>query len=247
MSELADSIAEAIRKRAVSSTLGTYLFFWCAFHWEGIYTTLFTNQDLIYGKFGMLKNEYVAHYFFGWQGWRTILSYLVPLLLTALFIWPIPKYVLIHAFRQEQRHKVDKRRVKIEEEEKIQVKKRSLAVEAEKTLKAEIKTSKAREEAVSVDPTILWKKEFQDSFGPRLYETLSDISEAVYRGGGAITQHYDQTLGAWLGANLSKDAIAFAHTNDLITVTSKGIALTDKGKFFVKEMYKKDLSDDSSL
>lgn len=68
MSELTDSIGEAIRKRVVSATLAIYLFFWCIFHWEALYTTFFTSQDIIYEKFGMLKNEYINHYFFNWDG-----------------------------------------------------------------------------------------------------------------------------------------------------------------------------------
>lgn len=237
MSEITDSIGEAIRKRVVSATLGTYLFFWSACHWEGIYTTLFTSQDRIYEKFGLLKNEYVNQYFFGWHGWPSVWGYIVPLLLTILFVWPIPKYILIHAYRQEQRHKVDRRRVKIEEEEKIEIKKELLAVQAQKTLDAEIDTAKKEKQAAEQDPKIIWKKEYEAFSQSSLINFLPNIAESVYKHGGRVSKYYDKELGRWVGIELPKDGIAVAHTNDLISIQGERLALTEKGKFFLSQSY----------
>lgn len=237
MSEITDSIGEAIRKRVVSATLGTYLFFWMAFHWEGIYTTLFTSQDLIYEKFGLLKNEYVNQYFFGWHGWYSLFGYILPLALTILFVWPIPKYILIHAYRQEQRHKVDRRRVRIEEEEKIEAKKEDLAIQTKKTLEAEIETAVVEKKAEKTDPTIGWQKEYNSFEKSGLINYLSDIAEAVYKHGGRVSKYYDNDLSEWTGINLPKDGLAVAHTNDLISIKNERIMLTEKGKFFLSQSY----------
>ncbi|HSX29795.1 MAG TPA: hypothetical protein VLE73_04530 [Candidatus Saccharimonadales bacterium] len=237
MSELTDSIAEAIRKRVVSAALGTYFFFWAAFHWQGIYTTLFTGEDKIYDKFGLLKNEYVNTYFFGWHGWSSVPAYLLPLLLTIVFIWPVPKYVLIHAYRQEQRHKVDKRRVKIEEEEKIEIKKERLALQAQRTLEAEINTAKKEQQAAKQDPRIVWQKEYNAFAKNGLVHFLGEIAESVYKHGGRVTTYYDKDLGRRVGIDLPKDGIAVAHTNDLVQVEGERIGLTEKGKFFLGQSY----------
>ncbi len=237
MSELADSIGEAVRKRVVSATLATYLFFWCVFHWEAIYTTLFTSQDIIYQKFGMLKNEYIDHYFFSWDGWITIFKYIIPAILTFIFIWLVPKYILIHAYRQEQRHKVDRRRVKLEEEENLEAKKEQLAIQSKKTLKAEIDTSKTEQKAASQDPTIIWQREYDKFKKSGLANILPDIAEAVYRGDGLVRKHYDEDASEWIGINLSKDAIAISHTNDLIVINNGIISLTEKGKYFLNQSY----------
>jgi hypothetical protein len=239
MSELADSIAESIRKRVVSASLGTYLFFWCVFHWQGLYTTLFVDQQLILDKTGLLKNDYVSQSFFSWHGWETLLGYVGPLALTVLFIWPIPKYILIHAYRQEQRHKIDRRRVKIEEEEKLEIKKEKLAIQTQKTLEAEIDVAKVEKRAVSQDPTILWRKEYDALQKSGLVTILPDIAESVYKGGGRVMKHFDKDIGEWVGANLSKDSIAIAHTNDLITIKDERISLTEKGKYFLSQSYLK--------
>lgn len=65
MGEITSTIAEVIRNRATSTTLVTYSFFWLGWHWQGVYTTLFTSENKIYEKFGLLKNEYINHYFLG--------------------------------------------------------------------------------------------------------------------------------------------------------------------------------------
>lgn len=237
MSEFTDSIGEAIKRRVVSTTLMTYLFFWIVYHWQVLYVTLFVNQDLILQKFGMLKNEYVNTYFVTWDGWSTVLGYLIPLVLTVLFVWPIPKYILIHAYRQEQRHKVDRRKVRIEEEEKILVKKESLAKQTQKTLEAEIDTAKIEKEAAIEDPTILWKQDYDKFQRNGLNNILSDIATAVYTGQGKTVRFYSDEAREWVGAKLSKDTLAIADTNNLIVVKDGRISLTEKGKFFMSQSY----------
>ena|SRR3990167_7951560 len=237
MGELSNSIAEAIKKRAVSATFGTYLFFWAAIHWQGIYTTLFTSQELIQKKYGMLKNEYVNEYFFGWNGIVTVVGYLIPLLLTIIFIWPLPKFVMIHAYRLEQRHKVDRRRVKIEEEERLLELKENLAKQTEKTLKAEIETSKKEQQAAKLDPKILWDKEYRSFSASGLVNYFPEIAEAVYSHGGRAQKYFSEVDGEWVGLNVDKDGLAIAHTNDLIDIVNGSISLTEKGKYFLSKTY----------
>lgn len=237
MSELSDSIAEAFRKRAVSATFGTYFFFWAAYHWQALYATFFTSQDIIFAKYRLLKNEYVNQYFFEWHGWSTILGYLLPFVLTIIFIWPMPKYFLLHAYRQEQRNKVDRRRIRLVEEQKIEVKKESLALQTKKTLQAEIDTSKTELQAKKQDPKILWQKEYDSFSKSGLINNLPSIADSVYIHGGRVARYYDKELGRWVGTDLTKDAIAIAHTNDLIEIMNDRITLTEKGKFFLGQSY----------
>lgn len=145
--------------------------------------------------------------------------------------------MLIHAYRQEQRHKIDRRRVKLEEEEKLEIKKEQLAVQTQKTLQAEIHTSKTEQEAASQDPTIIWQKEY-DKFQKRgLAGILPDIAEAVYRGNGMVVQYFDKDASEWVGVNLSKDTLAISHTNDLIAIKNGIISLTEKVKYFLSQSY----------
>jgi hypothetical protein len=238
MNEIGNSIAEAIKKRATSVTTITYFVFWCAYHWQGIYTTLFTSEDLIYGKYNLLKNEYVNTFFFGWHGWQTLYGYILPLIWTLVFIWLLPPKFLIHAYRQEQRHKVDKRRVKYEEESKLEKAREELAVQEKKTIDAEIRTSRSSKAAAKVDPAILWEKEFK-SFAsrPNAKASIQQASQSVYAEAGNLFQYTDASGWAKSPEGIEPNNLALLDTYNLITFTDKGriINFTDKGKYFLKK------------
>jgi hypothetical protein len=233
MSELSDSLADIIKKRTTSAVFGTYVFFWASFHWQGIYATLFTSEDLIHEKFGLMKNEYINQYFFGWHGWSSLWGYLIPFILTLLFIWPIPQVALIHIYRLEQRHKVARRRVKIEEEESLQVEKESLAKQTKKTLVAELAVEDKKQEAAKKDPKILWRQEFNNFKKTNDYSSFSEILRAVYTHGGDT-----YVSGMYSGSSpifqLNPQALKMADVKGLITISSSGskVKLTEKGKFF---------------
>ena len=235
MNEIGQSIAEAIRKRAASSTLGTYLFFWSVLHWEGIYTTLFTSQELIFDKYNVLKNEYVGQYFFGWHGWSTVIAYVLPIALTVLFIWIIPRYILLHAYRQEQRHKVDKWRVRYEEEERLEEARKDLAIQQKQAAEAEVDASQAIRKASKTDPSILWEREMTEFLKiEKAISTLSALKVTIYEDNGHLTGY--ESYGDWIDASgIPVDELALADTNDLITFdkSNQTIELTKKGKFFL--------------
>jgi len=239
MNEIGHSIAEAIRKRSPSSALGLYLFFWAAFHWQGIYVTLFTSQDMIFKQHDVLKNEYVNQYFFGWRGWETIYLYVAPIIMTALFIWLVPKYVLVHTYRQEQRHKVNMRRIRYEEEERLEVAKKDLAVQQKETVQAEIETSRAIKVASIDDPTIAWQHDMlaflDDENG---YSALLRLKKVIYEDKGHLVD-YRTSGGDWkVVQSMSSDHLALVHTNDLVTMKKgdESIELTDKGKYFISKL-----------
>jgi hypothetical protein len=94
MDKFGVSILEAMKKRVVSTTLVTYTSFWILMHGQGVYTTFFVSQDMIYQKYRLLKSEYVYQHFFGYHG-----TIHVPLLfgrhigLDTHFVWGVtPRY-----------------------------------------------------------------------------------------------------------------------------------------------------------
>lgn len=231
MDELLKSFAEAIKKRTASSALGTYAFFWGVYHWQGIYTTFFVDQQLIVEKYGLLKNEYVDRYFFGWHSWDDwsfYLGYAVPVILVVIFIWLIPKFILIHAYKEEQKYKVDKRIVRFDEEKRIREKEKEVAASAKEALQAEIEVSDKRRTIERSDPTILWDKEYQEFERDPAFSSFNFIIESVYEYAGR-TQFRD--------FRVPSGALAVAHSRGLIEIKqeSRGtvIELTEKGKYFV--------------
>ena len=239
MNEIGQSIAEALRKRAVSSALGTYLFFWCVFHWEGIYTTIFTDQQIILEKFDLLKNEYVREYFFSWAGLPTFVSFVLPILLTFVFIWLLPKYVLKHAYRQEQRHKVDRRRIRYEEEELLEMARKDLAVSQKKAVEAEIDASDKLKEASRSNPEIQWQRDFAEfiNIGNGI-PTLNALKITIYKDNGHLTD-YLSIGNDWLAVSgMNSEYLALADTNDLIKIFKEDqtIELSKKGKYFISKL-----------
>lgn len=168
MDQFWKSCAEAITKRTSTATLGTFTFFWAAYHWQGFYATLFVPSSLIYQKYGLLKNEYVFKYFFGdkllhpkifWfhiyvPSPHVLWGILFPAFLTYLYIWWLPKLVLIHAFRSEQEHKLEKKKIRLRldrelvEYEMQTASQRSETIEIQKdNLQAEIELAKREAKA----------------------------------------------------------------------------------------------------
>ena len=232
MSELSDSVAEAIRKRTSSAVFGTYILFWAALHWQGIYTTLFVSEDLIEKKFGLLKNEYIKQYFFGWHGWTSLLGYVLPLFMTLVFVWPLPQFVLIHIYRLEQRHKVQRRKVRLEEEEALLVKKETVAKQTQKTLRAEVAAEKTKKQAAKIDPQLLWKQEFNAFKKSKDYPLFANILRSVYKYAGSTF-----VQGKFAGApefEVSPQSLKMADVGELITISGGDVRLTDKGKYFAR-------------
>jgi len=235
---ISKSIAETIKKRAASTALATYTFFWCSYHWQGIFVTFFVKEELIYKKFNLLKNEYVNNYFFGlhgWNDWGFYLGFILPAIFTYIFIWWIPKIILLSAYKQEQRYKVDKRIIRNEEERRLQINEEHLATQETKTVEAKIEASEIKNKASEIDPTILWEQDYI-KLNNNKKNYLKDILECIYKHRGYI-EVGSEYVGGYPMFELNPNSLKFADSLNLIEIVDKGnrIALTDKGKYFAKK------------
>ncbi len=238
MSDIYASIAEAVRKRTASATLGTYLFFWLSSHWQGIVAVLFVSEDNIFNKYHLLKSEYLNDgNFFGYHStlWgfidpSFIWSYIWPAIATFLFIWVLPGRILIHFYRQEQRFKNQKRRVRYEEEIAIDNIKERASKKSEAVLEAEIKLADVKRKAEKNDPEILWKNEFEKMIENKRAGTLQDIIECIYehRGFIEVGQEYEDDY-----YQLKTGSLVYADTHELVEIASNNMKLTAKGRFIV--------------
>lgn len=245
MNELGNSVIDVIKKRTTSIAFGTYVFFWATFHWQGIYTTLFVSEDKIYTKYHLLKNEYVSRYFFGYIGntehthplmiidWKYILAFLIPLALTLIFVWPLPKFALIHLYRIEQEHKTQRLSTKYVEEKKRRAFEIASIEQEAKKVEATTTLTTTRKEAERVDPSIIWKEEYEQFKMDPAFSSFTNILESVYEHNGSIriTDQYDNTI-----FEIAGGALMIADTNDLVKIDNGNnkISLTDKGKYFAK-------------
>jgi hypothetical protein len=228
MDSLANSFAEAIKRRTASAAIGSYLFFWAAYHWEGLYATFFTSQDLIFQQYHILKNEYVGKYFFGFHNdWYFYLGLVVPLVLTILFIWPLPKFVLIHAYRLEQKHKTARRTIKFYEDKKI----KDLDIETvnQKTaaVVAATKLSTKERAAKKVDPTIIWSDEYEEFKKTRFYSSFDYLTNSIYKHSGNIRGYQFE---------IPREFLVYIDANGIVKLSTdkNKIDLTDKGRYYLK-------------
>ena len=239
-----ENLIEYLRRRATSTFMVAYSIFWAMWHWEGIYTTLFTSQEYIISQYGMLKNEYVARFFFGFsniQGifwpslaWR-ILGFIIPALLAYLYVWWLPKFVTNPAYKREANYKIDRRIIKNEAELRLSNSERKKTEAKTKETTAKIESVKKEEEMKMLSPEEEWAVDFdratlsnRTSF---TVDALSALKETIYDYGGWIiseeTRHIDG------------DELMFCDTNGLIKFYEKNtlrIEITEKGRYFLRQI-----------
>lgn len=225
---------ELLQKRASSTFLLSYAAFWAAYHWEGIITIFFVNQDLILQKYNMLKNEYLAYYFFGivyngvWD-WGLILwklgGFIVPLLLAYLYVWWLPKFLINPSYKKEIDYKIQRRIIKNTAEKELTNSEREKTEASVKETEAKITLAQKQEEIDDLDPETNWKIEF-DSYRNKdfLVDALSSLKEAFYSHEG------------YYAGTMSTDQIVFCDVNNLIKLDQLAgqLKLTEKGRFYIK-------------
>lgn len=236
-----DGIIEFLKKRATSTFLVSYTIFWLVYHWEGFATLFATSQEYIMSQYGILKNEYLAKYFFGlirledWDWgifiWKT-LGYLIPAVLAYVYVWWLPKWVLNPSYKKEANYKIDRRIIKNEAEKRLN--------ESE-TQKVESKIGllQKQEEAKAIDPEEEWQaslNECRSHNGALLANALTTLKEVVYDNSGRLS---DRDSGHDI---MDSDELMLCDTYELIKFERNkdtgrlngSISLTDKGKFFLK-------------
>ena len=235
-----NSFLEYIRQRSVSTLLVSYSVFWAVCHWEGIYASVFTGQEYIMEKYGMLKNEYVHEYFFGinWDNpWPWLAGLVIPAILACLYVWVLPKYVFNPSYKREIGFRVDRQAMKINEERRL------ISVEMEKTeemsesIAAEIELEKSKIEASKVNPELKWRDEYREFAGDdttSAFAILDNLMTVIYTHDGRLSDGYGNRF-------ISEDALMMCDAYGLSNFDSNSrsrIYLTDKGKYFLRQFAK---------
>ena len=234
-----NAIFEYVRKRAVSTILVSYTVFWAIFHWQGIYTTIFVNQDIIYGKYGSLKNEYVNKYFFGfnWSNILTIhnleilLGWIIPAGLAYFYIWWLPRLVINPAYKREINYKKDRELEKLKAEKKRQDEERKLIEKQTATEEAKIELANKKAEVSERNPVIGWQEEYREFIlNEDAVSSFDELLEIVYsRRSFDIDRDIDK---------IRPESLLLVDIWGLTKIVNNNrINLTDKGKYFAR-LYK---------
>jgi len=238
------SIFEHFKHRTTSSLIGTFVVFWFFFHWQAAYVTLFVNQEYISQKYGMLKNEYINRNFiqpnFSDPGFY--LSYILPIAFTYIFIWILPKLILMPAFKEENKYKTDKRIIVLKEKERIRTEEVKLAEKDADIKVQEARSVEAEQVIMDIAPEKSYKKDFANfvQYRNNGLDLLNEIMDSVYSHDGLISSYYyPENSSQQEHFRISKEALAAADTSGLIEIDYTDpttIKLTDKGKYFISRL-----------
>ncbi len=239
MKEIFESAIDTIKNRLTNPVYGTFIASWLAFHWNFIFSLFFLSEDKIFQTTGLLKNDYLVHRFFNLNDWYLYVSWLAPFLLTWLIIWKLPEWILIKAYKRNEVYETDKLIIKITEERRIVEEKTRFEKEVVK--KAKVVTEKKEEEQKikSIDPTIEWRQELQNSIlNPLILQSIKDAVRVVYQTNGEFTTRTERSSLAI--SYIQPDLLSRLDTLGLIEITKGSygtkMSFTDKGKFFVREL-----------
>lgn len=251
-----NAIFEYVRKRATSTILVSYTVFWVIFHWQGIYVTIFVDQDIIYKQHGLLKNEYVNKYFFGfdWSDFLTIhnleilLGWAIPAALAYFYVWWLPKFVINPAYKKEVNYKEQRKIEKIRSDKRIQDEEKKLIEKQTAAEEARIELANKKAETSKKDPTTAWRDQYNREFiiNSKNVSSLDSLLDRVYKHGGRIE---NRNFSGERISGMSPDELLRVDMLGLATIEddNKSVRLTDKGKYFTK-LYKmsqnKDLSNE---
>ncbi|MGC9605464.1 MAG: hypothetical protein ABSF56_01765 [Minisyncoccia bacterium] len=238
--EIINSFKEEIKKRLTTSFYGTYIIFWLIFHHEFVLSLFFADGDKIWSTTGLLKSQYLSKEFFNSQDWHSYLGWMVPIILTWLFIEYFQKYVAIYFFRLEQLYDTEKKIIQISEQRKIEVAQKSLEKASVEKLEVVEKKTQKEKQIRSIDPTIEWQKELEYiSSNQSALMAIRDAVLIIYRSGGEFTG--DVGLSNSIAQPyLNPDSLSRLDTMDIVSI-SKGIygnkiAFTSKGKYLVRRL-----------
>ncbi|MDD3283349.1 MAG: hypothetical protein PHY41_07745 [Candidatus Cloacimonetes bacterium] len=238
MNDFFTALADAMKKRTRNIVIGTYGVFWLFYHWQVIYVTFFASEQRVFDKFGLLKNEYVNKYFLGinFTDPSFYLGYIVPAILTYIFIWVLPQKLFILGYKADQAHKIAKRIELLNNESEIEKHKKQLLKNTKETVEEEINLTEAEQKIDILDPTRGYQRDFELFIKkPGSRQVLSGISESIYEHMGNVSTYYDDSKNLNITYRLNREILAIAHSNGLVDYDKRAdsIELTDKGRYFI--------------
>jgi hypothetical protein len=235
MKEVIDSISDVIKNRLTNSVYGTFFLSWLVFHWNFVYSLFALDPDKVFQVTGFLKNEYLIQRYFNIHTPYFWISWVAPFVVTYLIIRWFPKWFLIDAYSCEEKYRLEKRVIKLVQTKKVRQFEADLEVQTARKVTAVAKQIVEEKKIKEADPSIEWKEEYQEFKRSNFFDLFNMIITSIYQYNGDIKvegDYYGQ-----IKFRLPQDLLAYAHTNNLITLEKKvgKIELTEKGKFFVKE------------
>lgn len=222
------TIADYLKEKASSTIVFSYVVFYILCNCRWIFASLFTDQNLIFEKYHLLKNEYIYQYFPELHPDNPLFWFcnLLPFLLTYLYIWWAPRIIHNPAYKKQLQYKNERRSFKLKEETKLlSLEKNVIKTEASNT-DALIELENKKDELKEKNPEQLLDEEYnQFKSNSNWAIALNELCDIVYKNYGNITQDaYPELL-------MLLDVNGLTEPGGL---NGELIEITDKGKEFLR-------------
>lgn len=232
MGEFLSSILKRIQNRASTTLFAVYLSFWAALHAEGIITLLFTDQDYIFQKYGILKNEYLFKYFFGVVNnpGEFALKQAIAIGLTALYVCFFARFILNPIYKIEIKYKYDRRIEKAKQERRLRDEKAKIAKAKVELVKAKRKTLELQQEIEKKDPKMVWRREYENLESKTGAVEIGELEKIYYGRKGWIPNSLGEDY-------MLRDRIATCESLELFERDKQDsdlIRITEKGWYFMR-------------
>lgn len=218
---------QLLKDRLTSPFFSTYLFSWIATNRNFLYTMLFLDENLIFQRYKLLKNEYLTQLFYNHEFitkylWITsnicikILSislrFITPLIMVFIVYYIINK-IERHIYKLDQENSTKKTKIKyIEEISRIDEK---------------IKKLNKENELIEISQKVDTKKRDEE------FKRMSDIDRTHFNINMEELTHYIYQWGK-INTHTGKWTIEYWDVNWFIDVESENIKRTEKWKYFLK-------------
>ncbi|MBR3143734.1 hypothetical protein IKF12_00825 [Candidatus Saccharibacteria bacterium] len=218
-------VLEFLNKKSYSTVIVVFAVFWVLCHSQGFAAMLFTDQDLIFQKLGLLKNEYLQKYFFGnvcdYDFW---IRALLPFILTWLYVWKIPKWIINRAYEKQINYKVDRDLIKERAQQRLIKERRQTTKEEVAVAKEQNKLVEENKKLEDNAPEKMWEREYEEFTKIENYKiVLAQLRYVIYENQGFIRHE-----------RISSESLMVCDTNGLINMSDGKCSITDKGKYFLK-------------
>lgn len=219
------------------SRIYTVAFMWLAIIFSPVvFTAIFTDQELIYKKTGLLKNEYITERYLNVEHWAGIsyilLGICLAVLLTYLTIWKFPKWFVNPSHRKEADNQAERDIYQLIKEQDVEKEKKNLAEEQVETTRALVEVAEQKEELETREED-LWKSDYVSFRKTKYFDMFNEVKECLYEYGGRtyVSGYYDNSPPKF---ELDSDMAAYLDANELSKNSSGELSLTNKGRYFMK-------------
>lgn len=220
--------AEYLKEKANSTIIISLILFYGLCNCRWIFTSLFTDQNLIFEKYNMLKNEYIYEKFQELHPdnpWFWICT-ITPFILTYLYVWWAPKLIINPAYKQQVHYATERRGYKIKEENALLSLQHDTIKRESKNTEELIQLESKKEELNRTNPSRMLDEEYQ-AFKQNKNWTiaLNELRMIIYGNYGNVPNDSNAEL------------LMLLDINELIEpggLNTGQIYITEKGKEFLK-------------